>query len=190
MERRVLIAIFLCFIVLYVWQAVFVKPAPKRPAGAASAPAGSVTAPPSSESAPVPAAAPAAPSAPTAAPLVAEQDEREVRVDTDDVPAVFTNRGGRLKSWRLKRYLDRNNQPLELIAADLPVGQPLPFSLRTSDEAVNGRVNAALYQVQQPSSNAVTFEYRDSSGLQVVKQFAVGPSPYTMSVRATVAAND
>jgi YidC/Oxa1 family membrane protein insertase len=190
MERRVLIAIFLCFIVLYVWQAVFVKPAPKRPASVASAPAGSVTPPAAGESAPAPAAAPAAPSAPTAAPLVAEQEEREIHVETDDVTAVFTNRGGRLKSWRLKRYLDRNNQPLELIAIDLPAGQPLPFSLRTSDDAVNGRVNAALYQVQQPSSNAVTFEYRDSSGLQAVKQFAVGPSPYTMSVRTTVAATD
>ena len=30
MERRVLLAIFLAFAVLYVWQAVFVKPQPKR----------------------------------------------------------------------------------------------------------------------------------------------------------------
>src|SRR3954471_15850104 len=148
MERRVLLAIFLCFIVLYVWQAVFVKPAPRRPPGAASAPAGAVTGPAAAESAPATAAAPVEPTGPAAAPLVAEQQERELRVDTDDVTAVFTNRGGRLKSWRLKRYRDRNNQPLELIAVDLPAGQPLPFSLRTSDDAVNVRINTALYQVQ------------------------------------------
>jgi len=191
MERRVLLAIFLCFIVLYVWQAVFVKPAPKRPAGAAtSAPAGTVAAPAAGESAPAPAAAPVEPPASTAAPLVAEQQEREIRVETDDVSAVFTNRGGRLKSWRLKRYLDRNNQPLELIASDLPAGQPLPFSLRTMDEAVDSHVNTALYQVQQPSANEVAFEYRDSSGLRAIKQFAVGPMPYTVTARVDVAAND
>jgi YidC/Oxa1 family membrane protein insertase len=191
MERRVLLAIFLCFIVMYVWQAVFVKPAPKRPTSAASAPSGSVAAPPAGESS-APVAAPAAvePSAPSAAPLVADQQEQEVRVETDDVVAVFTNRGGRLKSWRLKQYHDRNNQPLELIATDLPTPQPLPFSLRTADDAANGRINAALYQVQQPSSNAITFEYRDSSGLHATKQFTVGPTPYTVTVRATVAVND
>ena len=37
MERRVLLAIFLAFLVLYVWQAVFVKPVPK-PKNAASLP--------------------------------------------------------------------------------------------------------------------------------------------------------
>ncbi len=29
MERRVLLAIFLCFLTLYLWQAVMVKPVPK-----------------------------------------------------------------------------------------------------------------------------------------------------------------
>jgi YidC/Oxa1 family membrane protein insertase len=190
MERRVLLAIFLCFIVLYVWQAVFVKPTPKRPAGAASAPAGAVAAPANGEPAPAPAAAPVEPPASAAAALVGEQQERETRVETDDVAAVFTNRGARLKSWRLKRYQDRNNQPLELIATDLPSNQPLPFSLRTADEAIDRRVNTVLYQVQQRSPNEVAFEYRDSSGLRAVKQFAIGPMPYTVTVRATVTAND
>ena len=35
MERRVLLAIFLAFLVLYVWQALFVKPVPKPAAGTA-----------------------------------------------------------------------------------------------------------------------------------------------------------
>src|SRR5581483_6141902 len=190
MERRVLLAIFLCFIVLYVWQAVFVKPAPKRPAGATSTSAGTVAAPATAEAAPAPAAAPVEPPAPAAAPLVGEQQEREIRVETDDVTAVFTNRGARLKSWRLKRYQDRNNQPLELIATDLPSNQPLPFSLRTMDEAVDSRVNIALYQVQQRSPNEIAFEYRDNAGLHAAKQFAVGPMPYTVTVRVSVAAND
>ena len=37
MEKRVLLAIFLAFLVLYVWQAVFVKPIPKGTPGSANA---------------------------------------------------------------------------------------------------------------------------------------------------------
>ena len=36
MERRVLVAIFLSFIVIYAWQAFFVKPVPKPAAVATS----------------------------------------------------------------------------------------------------------------------------------------------------------
>src|SRR4051812_2349211 len=192
MERRVLIAIFLSFIVLYVWQAVFVKPVPKRvPGAAASAPAGSVAAPAtSSEAAPAPPAQPSQPAAPAVAALVGDQAERETRIETAEVIALFTNRGGRLKSWRLKRYQDRNHEPLELVATDLPASQPLPFSLRTQDEAVDARLNTSLYQTQQSSSGAVTFEYRDSAGLRATKQFTVGPKPYTVTVQAAVASND
>ena len=97
---------------LYAWQALFVKPVPKpaparratpshgghdrgepaprrRGTGAASAGAGSAR------------------PAPAAATLVGDTAERDVRVETRDVIAVFTNRGARLKSWRLKHYLDQ-----------------------------------------------------------------------------------
>src|SRR6185436_5320082 len=49
----------------------------------------------------------------------------------------------RLKSWRLKHYFDREHQPQELIDTEIP-SQPLPFSLRTPDEAVTGKLNGAL----------------------------------------------
>src|SRR5437773_7312625 len=104
MEKRVLIAIFLSFLVLYVYQALFVKPVPKPAASTtASAPASA------SASSPAPAAVPpaapnaAAPATPTAASsataLVGDTSERDVRVETRDIIAVFTNRGARLKSW-------------------------------------------------------------------------------------------
>src|SRR3954454_18573720 len=192
MERRVLIAIFLSFIVLYVWQAVFVKTAPKRVPGAtATAPAGSVAAPAApSEAASAPTAQPSQPAAPAVAALVSDPAERETRIETAEVIAVFTNRGGRLKSWRLKRYQDRNREPLEIVATDLPSSQPLPFSLRTPDEAINARLNTSLYETQQPAPTAVTFEYRDSAGLRATKQFTVGPTPYTVTTEAMVASNE
>src|SRR4051794_8918211 len=115
MERRVLLAIFLAFLVLYTWQALFVKPVPKPVNGSAPASASTATGsatPGAADSAAVsPAsgvsATPARPAQPLAAALVADTAERDVRVETRDVIAVFTNKGARLKSWRLKHYVDQ-----------------------------------------------------------------------------------
>src|SRR6185436_6076873 len=144
MERRVLLAIFLALLVLYVWQALFVKPVPKPgtaggPSAATGSPvAGTSTAPPTAQGgtapatpltaeAPVPAAAPS-PAAPAAKALVGETSERDVRVETRSVIAVFTNKGARLKSWRLKRYLDHQNPPQPQELVENTTNQPLPFS--------------------------------------------------------------
>ena len=208
MERRVLFAIFLCFLVLYLWQALVVKPVPKPVAGTptTSAPAAggaqATGAPPSPATSggvkPTPEAAPAVPVAP-AAPVVADPAERDVRLETDNVIAVFTNRGARLKSWKLKHYLNKQKQPQELVESDL---EPLPFSLRTPDERANATLNSAFYTVsgapssETPGTTSTTspvdlrFEYRDSAGLEAIKEFHLDPSSYLVSFRATVRAGD
>src|SRR5262245_23926119 len=118
-ERRVLLAIFLAFIVLYAWQALFVKPAPKPPVTpvqtTVARPEVAPTAPPASAPAEKP-EQPATPAAVSVA-IVGETGERDIRVETADVIAVFTNRGARLKSWRLKHYRDPGGTPQELVAA-------------------------------------------------------------------------
>src|SRR5690349_6733614 len=100
MERRVLIAILLSFVVLYGYQAFVGRSARNT-----------VSPSPVTTTSPGEAAPPAAPAAADppaavdqAATLVGETIERDVRVETPQVVAVFTNRGGRLKSWKLKKY--------------------------------------------------------------------------------------
>ena len=201
MERRVLLAIFLAFLVLYTWQALFVKPVPKPISGTApattseGAPATGAQAANSTATPDVqPAAAPKV-AAPLAAALVAETTEREVRVETDDVVAVFTNKGARLKSWRLKHYLDQQKQPQELIE-HLP-SQPLPFTLRAGSDATTSTANEGLYTVSGvPASSSATapvdlhFEYRDSAGIHVVKDFHLDPASYIFTFRSVVTEND
>src|SRR5437588_277489 len=104
MERRVLLAILLSFLVLYLYQALVVKPVPKPPAVTATniAPQGSPVASLAAPKTPIPAEV----SAPAATALVGDARERDVRVETREVIALFTNRGARLKSWRLKHFLD------------------------------------------------------------------------------------
>jgi len=190
MERRVLIAIFLSFIVLYAYQAFVVKPVPKPAQTAANA------APPAKSATPSTAANAAAASvatvaAPQAATLVGDSIERDVRIETRDVIAVITNRGARLKSWRLKKYLDQQRQPQEIVENQLQ-GQPLPFTLSTSDAQLDGTLNAALYTVSGAPSSMIAspidvrFEYRDAAGVQSVKTFHFVPDSYLVSVRAQV----
>ncbi len=208
MERRVLLAIFLAFLVLYVWQAAFVKPVPKPAPGSANPAAASTaagrgataaTATPGQPAASATAATPAPkPTEPAAAPLVGDTAEHDVRVETRDVVAVFTNRGARLKSWRLKRYFDHNHQPQELLETDELPTQPLPFTLRTANDALTSTLNDALYTVSGAPAAAgessspvdLRFEYRDSAGVHALKTFHLDPASYIITFQATVSEGD
>jgi YidC/Oxa1 family membrane protein insertase len=189
MERRVLLAIFLCFLVLYLWNTLVVRPAPQPTPGRRGAPAAPSPAPAGEPAATAsePGALPA-PSEVVATPLVGDSMEREVRIETRDVIAVFTNRGARLKSWRLKHFLDQKNEPLDLVAK-VP-SRPLPFSLRTADAPTTAALNGSLYTVQEERTGSpdstptrLVFEYRDTAGLRVKKEFELAPSSYTMHFR-------
>src|SRR5262249_3390186 len=90
-------------------------------------------------------------------------------------------------------YLDAQRQPQELV---VPIpGQPLPFTLRTPDNATNATVNDALYAASGAPEGIATgpvtlkFEYRDSSGLAVVKEFQIEPNSYVLTARASVTEN-
>src|SRR5438128_1832683 len=179
MERRVLLAIFLSFVVLYVYQQLVVKPVPK-PADATPARAENPTTPtpqPTASAARPPEAGTAAESnVPSATALVGDTTERDVRVETGDVIAVFTNRGARLRSWRLKHYMDQQKQPQELVENQIPT-EPLPFTLRTENDQLNATLNGRLYSVAGAPATIISspvdirFAYRDSAGVEVLKEF-------------------
>ena len=85
MERRVLIAIFLSFLVLYGYQALFVKPVPKPPSGQTATPGvGKTPAKGPAASTPTPATAnplvttPAAAAGGTASARITEPSERDM----------------------------------------------------------------------------------------------------------------
>src|SRR5262245_30234424 len=103
MERRVLIAVILSFLVLYAFQALFPPPpdqtADQKPVQSSkTATAPNASAPAASN--PTPSIQPSAP-AESGAPQV---PTHEVVAESADVRAVFTTRGGVLKSWQLKKY--------------------------------------------------------------------------------------
>ena len=201
MERRVLLAVFLSFVVLYAYQAIFAPPPPpaETEKAASGTQSSSATTPgaapqPSSEAP----AATGAPATPRKA-LVGESAERDIVVDTAKVRAVFTNRGARIKEWLLKDYRDAAGQPVNLVPTELPADATLPFSLRVEDGEQTWTLNNALYQLTSHQSDridaaaapaALVFEYKDESGLQARKEFRLEPQSYVVTFSAAVQQGD
>jgi YidC/Oxa1 family membrane protein insertase len=102
MERRALIALALSFVVFMAFM--YYGEMTKRPA---APPAVSQKAPaPATAPAPAPAAGTPAPGTPAPVKAVPTRPAKDVVVETPSYKAVFTELGGRLKSFQLKKYKD------------------------------------------------------------------------------------
>src|SRR5262245_48324679 len=169
MERRVLLAVLLSFVVLYGYQAMF--PPPPEPTQQQQKPvqaSKTATAPNAS----APAASNPTPSIQPASPLPAESGApqapvRELTIDNADVHGVFTSRGGVLKSWQLKKYHDDHGRALEIVAGHAPADAALPFTLATDDAALSAVLASASFTATEgggPNGTwRATFEYSDAS---------------------------
>src|SRR5687767_3867392 len=116
MEKRVLLAIVLSFVVLYGYQAMFPPPEPAKPAPAAQTPAAPQGVTTGGAAAAAATGATAADTTPVEqaslpAPVVGDTVERDVTFENGSVRAIFSTRGGVIKSWRLEKYLNAANEP-------------------------------------------------------------------------------
>ena len=116
--------------------------------------------------------------------------EAETTVENDLYKLVFTNRGGQVKSWVLKKYNDDDGNPLDLVNKDT-VKFGLPLSLYTYDENLRNQINSALY-VSNASGNLtapgeLTFDYANGN-VVVHKSFVFGTT-YVISIETSVTQN-
>jgi YidC/Oxa1 family membrane protein insertase len=194
MEKRVLLAVALSFLVLYGYQALFPPPKPAQSTAPAPQVSGSTT--PGTAAAPAPSEAEAvAPTTPQEAPLVGDREEQDIVAENDAVRAVFTNRGAVLKSWTLKRYKDGKGASLDLVP-QIVRGGPRPFTLLVEDGKLSATLRNAIYHASNPALTvgstpaSLSFEYRDASGLAVRKDFGFDPAhPYVVDFTAAVSLN-
>jgi len=202
MERRVLLAISLSFVVLFLFQRFVMPPPPAAKPAASAQPGQASTSQGSPASSPTPpagsSAVPAAATV-TATPVagaeitVGEATERDITVETKTVRAVFTNRGGRLRHWELKAYRNEQGEELDLVPEGAGASATLPFSLALDDAALTDRLNGALYRVSGPSGDrfdattgeeTLVFESAAADGVTVKKSFTFQPDGYIVSVAA------
>ena len=190
MERRVLFAVFLSFLVLMAYQTFVVKPRTKALARATrtgavadiNAECGGAGEP--RRAGPDNAGRTTA-TAPASSVVVGETTEREIVVDTATVRAVFSNRGAVLTSWRLKRYFDSKGAPIDILPAAIRQTEQKPFALtaRRCGAYADGELRTLQTKRRWPGAwrevRHPPFEYRDVAGVHVTKTFELqaGGSP-------------
>ena len=122
----------------------------------------------------------------------AATEEQTIEVDTDLFRAKFTNRGGVIKSWELKRYTTTTDQgpvPVQLVYAGGRFKGPL--SLVTTDQAVTSDLGSVLYQVTQDIAHLdsahptghLTFRYHDAQrNMDVEKELTFHHGSYVVDI--------
>jgi len=172
MEKRFVAFIALSALILIGWTILARRffPAPPAPVAAPV----ELSASPSPAASPLPQApAPAPPAAGTPA-VTAEKDE-EIRVETDHAEIVLTNSGGRVRSWRLKKY-ETAGRSVDLVSRVASRIDVLPLSLVFDDKSVLPEANKALYRVtREPvdGGERVTFRWADGAGSSVEKSLVL-----------------
>jgi YidC/Oxa1 family membrane protein insertase len=163
MEKRLLLVFALTFLVIIVFQPLLKKylPQPPEPSSQKQGPAQPQPGAPAA-SAVIPQL-----QVPAAATSTNKQAsaESETIVENELYRITFSNRGGEVKSWLLKKYDDDTGKPLELVnRASAKYGYPL--SLWTYDESLRSKLSSALFissasgMLTAPAE--LTFEYADS----------------------------
>ena len=110
-----------------------------------------------------------------AQPVVQAQAETTTVVENELYRITFSNRGAQVTSWLLKRYIDADGRPLDLVHHQAAQQVGYPLSLYTYDPALNTTLSQAMF-VPSATGNlaapaSLTFTYSDGS-LQVRKTFS------------------
>lgn len=203
-ERRLLLVFALTFIVLMVFQPLLTKylrpggtaaPETAKSADARGAIPSNGPLPPAASVASAGGASAAAVSGAStgenSVAAVQASAEAETVIENDLYRITFTNRGGQVKSWVLKKYQDERRQPLNLVHPKAVEQNGYPLSLWSYDESLRKKLNSVLYVSsaagEQKAPAGITFEYRDAQ-VHVVKTFQFDDS-YVVTVKTRVESN-
>jgi YidC/Oxa1 family membrane protein insertase len=199
-DMRTLFGFMVVFLIMVVAFQYF---APKKPEQIAQQQKSQTAQTRQSAPAPTPASAGATPApsteqspSPAIAGAVQANNESDIVVENELYRITFTNRGGAVKSWLLKKYKDDTQKnPLDLVNHAAAAKFGLPLSLFTYDAGLKNRLNSALYVpsetgtigVAGTGSKTLTFDY-SWGGLTVRKTFHFDSS-YVIGADVSVTQN-
>jgi YidC/Oxa1 family membrane protein insertase len=209
--KRIILAIFLSFAVLVLWQFVFVKKAPEATVVPQTAVQPFATGAQTETNVNLPAAVPkaaqgtgtvlkpAAESQPAA--ILAAEGEEKFTVSTPLFTAVWSNKGGVLLSWKLRRHLDQKKEDLELVPAVSKDVGAYPLALleeldpsRMNLEGITASpLNGSFYKatggnltLRDGETGALRFRYADGRGLEVEKTYTFQGGRYDFGTAISV----
>jgi len=145
-----------------------------------------------------PHAAPTTAAPKQATPAVVAETESDTTVENEWYRITFSNRGGQVKHWILKRYYDSAGQAgghnLDLVQQQASAKFGYPLSLFTYDSGLTTQLNQSLYQVNATGSrtpggaylapSTLTFHFAQN-GVDAVKTIRFDSS-YVITVEVQV----
>lgn len=201
---RLLIAIILSLGLVFAYQELVLKrlyPPPSKNAlqqnqtGALTAsPAASASLAAQASASPGAAVTQASPTtAATLAPAPAAAPQREVQIDTNLFSAVFTSRGARLKSFRLKEYREseQDKSPYQMIqpssSGRLPLGVLIQIAGAPADDHLLDYATDAPAKIdlRDDQTATVAFTGQTSSGIKIEKSFTIRANSYVFAMNVT-----
>jgi YidC/Oxa1 family membrane protein insertase len=199
MERRLLIVFALTFLVIMLFQPLLKKygPQPAAPVKTESSteprlggqPGAAVATPASQSDASIRSARTGqSPVTAQASAPVQAATESDTVIENDVYKIVFTNRGGRVKSWMLKKYTDDKGGPLELVNTAASELWGYPLTLWSYDEMLRTKLNSILYVATSSGTTApgeIKFAY-DDGDISVQKSFTFDRNSYVVGVQTAV----
>ena len=132
---------------------------------------------------------------PVAVPV--SREAKDIRVETDNYIALFTNQGARLKSFKFKKYrssVAENSPPFDIIQS--APGVPLPLGIRWQspapfdDEELLYSVEGNDLKLTGDSKNTLVFSGRTANGTVITKTFTFSGSTYPVQFEVSVATAD
>lgn len=186
MEKRALLAVIISLIILVIYQQYFAPPLPEAPKGQVE------------KTAPVEKAAPGEekkipPPQPKPLPIKEEikiQPGKNVTVETPLYTAIFDTRGARLKSWQVKKYMDKIGEgakPIDLATQALSDGYPFGLEIKEANFSFSPdsvfKVNTESLNLgpSQPKGDLI-FTWESPEGLVVSHQITLYADSYRMDV--------
>jgi len=190
-EKRLLIAIVISFLIIFLYQALFVKKEPQT------------TTPQKTTTQTEPALKKVQPEETFVQetepqekeeirPVAGEREQR-VTVQTSLYTAEWSNRGAVLKKWTLTEYNDDEGEQMELVSPLSTEINTYPFSLNTEDPDFNESINKALFKssstqidLNNGESKELIFTYADEQGNKVEKIFTFYGGTYEIDIRTNI----
>jgi YidC/Oxa1 family membrane protein insertase len=218
MEKRLLIAIVLSFLVLLLFQLVFVKKAPDiRPEVAPTAQAQNTVANAAPQEKPADktvqgrSSSAKKPSNLLKIKQLEESGAIDITVSTSLYEAVWSNRGGVLTSWKLRNHKNDKKEDLDLVPAAAKETGAYPFAIldddpdvmksgpkATAENAYNlpfFQVNAGAIKssqkilVKDTEKSELRFAYADEKGTEVEKVFTFYGGSYQVDISVRLRKN-
>lgn len=199
MERRILLALALSFLLITLTRPFWETQRPHQPPPAAGKEEVKERSQASRES---------APGAPTPAATVAQSSiveskkgeaERWVEVETDLFRLKLSNREAVVRSWVLKRYNDSSGKPLEFIEEKKSEQFGFPLSVKVDkEEELTRHLKTALFATDAPAkldlsaagrlTQDILFEFADQN-VRVAKKLTLTQGSYVVNVDCKVWVN-